>query len=98
MSAPSPWSIVIGLETDDPRRCEWIARSLGPEASREVPRTRGAVRPIAPTRLEVKVEARDTGAARAATNAYLGWLALIWATLERADPATPSARAADGTP
>ena len=80
MSAPSPWSASIVVRRPDPESIDRLARALGPEAAREVPRARAAIaRPDGRT-LELRIEARDTGALRAALNTYLGWVALATAT------------------
>ena len=61
-------------------------RSLGPESSREVPRARAQVRRTGDRTLELALDARDSGALRAALNTYLGWIHLALATARVAEP------------
>jgi len=49
-----------------------MRRSLAPEAGREIPRSRVAVRGEGEV-AEIVVEAEDTSALRAALNSYLRW-------------------------
>ncbi len=72
----SGWAITIVVRCAQPEHAEWIARALAPEAAREVPRTRTELRHPEPGRLTLEIVARDSGAARAALNTYLGWIQL----------------------
>ncbi|HEV2448881.1 MAG TPA: KEOPS complex subunit Pcc1, partial [Thermoplasmata archaeon] len=49
---------------------------LAPELAREVPRTRVRLSRPAPNRVELSLQAHDTGALRAGLNTLLGWVAL----------------------
>jgi len=84
MTSPPSWKITITVRAAPPEDIRWLARALGPELAREVPRASASlVTPEAQT-LRVEVLARDTGAARAATNTYLGWIHLAQETMRRA--------------
>ncbi len=86
---PAPWSVTISVRTQRPEVAGWLERALRPEASREVPRARAELRRSAPDRLEIVLEARDTGSVRAALNTYLGWVHLALATLPPSRPSPP---------
>jgi tRNA threonylcarbamoyladenosine modification (KEOPS) complex Pcc1 subunit len=83
------WSAVVRVRAHDATFAGWLERALSPEAAREVPRARTTVRRAGAT-LELRVEATDAGAMRAALNTYLGRVALLVAT---AGAARPAARA-----
>lgn len=85
----SDWSAVIAIERADPDVIDRLARTLGPEAGREVPRARARIERSSPTRLELHISTKDTGALRAALNTFLGWIDLAAAT-ERVAAASPS--------
>ena len=74
------WEATISIRLEDPELREWLARALGPEATREVPRVRTTVRRAADGSVEVEMAARDAGAVRAGLNTYLGWIHLSLAT------------------
>jgi tRNA threonylcarbamoyladenosine modification (KEOPS) complex Pcc1 subunit len=80
MTAPPAWSGTIVCRCPTPQMAERLARSLGPEAVREVPRTRARIETGAPGEVRIVLSARDTGAMRAAMQTYLGWLRLAEAT------------------
>jgi tRNA threonylcarbamoyladenosine modification (KEOPS) complex Pcc1 subunit len=80
-----PWSATVRLRTGRAELARWLERALLPEAAREVPRARTVVR-RAGAIVELRVEASDAGAMRAALNTYLGWVALSLATLGAAAP------------
>jgi tRNA threonylcarbamoyladenosine modification (KEOPS) complex Pcc1 subunit len=82
--AALPWSASISVRLPEPTQAEWLLRSLRPEAAREVPRARAELRSPGPRVVEIAIEARDTGALRAALNTYLGWVHLSLATLPTA--------------
>ncbi|MHB1435589.1 MAG: KEOPS complex subunit Pcc1 [Thermoplasmata archaeon] len=70
------WTVTIQVRCPRPEHAGWIARALAPEAAREVPRTRTELGRPDPDRLVLEIVARDSGAARAALNTYLGWIQL----------------------
>jgi tRNA threonylcarbamoyladenosine modification (KEOPS) complex Pcc1 subunit len=77
---PSPWTAQIRVHRPDRESATHLERTLLPEAAREVPRSRATLsRPDDRTVL-LEVEAQDTGALRAALNAYLGWVRLALET------------------
>ena len=78
------------LSAGTARLARWLADALVPEAAREVPRSRASVR-RAGSVVELRVDASDAGAMRAALNTYLGWIALALATVQAAQSARPSA-------
>ncbi|HYA54522.1 MAG TPA: KEOPS complex subunit Pcc1 [Thermoplasmata archaeon] len=81
------WSATVQLRVDDPRVADWLHRSLLPEASREVPRAQAQLRRGEGPTVELTIQARDSGAMRAALNTYLGWIHLSLATARTALPA-----------
>ena len=92
-----PWAATVRLETGRATVARWLEKALRPEAEREVPRARTAVRRVGST-VELRVVAADAGAMRAALNTYLGWISLSVATIGAAEgrPGTPPAsRAAE---
>ncbi|MCJ2531565.1 MAG: hypothetical protein LN413_04550 [Candidatus Thermoplasmatota archaeon] len=66
MSVRRAW---VRVETD---AAETVAAALGPEATRPVPRSAVTLTTTS-SALVMEVEARDTGALRAALNSYLRW-------------------------
>ena len=85
----SDWDATVTVSTKGrPDLADWIARSLAPEAARELSRAEARVRERRPGRFEVSIRANDAGAMRAALNTYLAWIHLSLAT----------ARAAEGKP
>jgi tRNA threonylcarbamoyladenosine modification (KEOPS) complex Pcc1 subunit len=86
------WSATVRVRAESARLALWLEKALGPEAAREVPRARTTVRRTGPT-LELRVEAADAGAMRAALNTYLGWVALSVATAGTASAATAAGEA-----
>jgi tRNA threonylcarbamoyladenosine modification (KEOPS) complex Pcc1 subunit len=80
MSADLGWAATIEVRRPDARSAEWLVRSLRPEAAREVPRARTHLEYDGGDRFRLEIEARDTGALRAALNTYLGWVDLATAT------------------
>jgi tRNA threonylcarbamoyladenosine modification (KEOPS) complex Pcc1 subunit len=84
-----PWSAVLSVRSGTPELVVVLERALWPEASREVPRARADLRRPSPDRLELAIQARDTGSLRAATNTYLGWLQLALATAREAGALPP---------
>ena len=87
---PDAWSATDTVRVETEEEDDRLVRSLGPEASREVPRTRAEVRRTGERTLELAMEARDSGALRAALNTYLGWIHLALATAEAAGPRSRS--------
>ena len=87
MSEPAVWTGTITVRRRSAGDAERLVRTLLPEAAREVPRARATVRRAAPEVVQLDIEARDTGALRAALQTYLGWVQLADATeLAAADP------------
>ena len=80
------WTATIAVRPSRPTLADWIERSLRPEVTREVPRTRALLRRPGPRTVEVVIEAKDAGAMRAALNTYLGWVRLAAATVQAAAP------------
>jgi tRNA threonylcarbamoyladenosine modification (KEOPS) complex Pcc1 subunit len=80
-SEPGTWTASIRVRTSEERVAEMLERALRPEADREVPRARATLRRSPSNVVELAIDARDTGAMRAAVNTYLGWVALSLATL-----------------
>jgi len=76
----SDWTATIAVDGPDAAVIERLARTLGPEAGREVPRARARLERGAPTRLVLHITTKDTGALRAALNTFLGWIDLAAAT------------------
>ena len=79
-----PWLTTVRLQLDDPALVDWLDRALRPEASREVPRAHAELRRGGEASLELTIQARDSGAMRAALNTYLGWIHLSLATARTA--------------
>ena len=86
MSAPAPWTASVVVRPDGLATARWLAEALAPEAAREVPRARATLHQPSERALEIRIEAADAGAMRAALNTYLGWIDLALATLERSGP------------
>lgn len=86
--SPEPWSATVAVRVRRSEVADWLARALGPEAVREVPRASARVHRVADATVELAMEARDAGALRAALNTYLGWVQLALATAQtaRSDP------------
>jgi tRNA threonylcarbamoyladenosine modification (KEOPS) complex Pcc1 subunit len=93
VTASPTWTGTIVCRCPTPEMAERLARSLGPEAVREVPRARAEVQRGAEGEVRILLSARDTGALRAAVQTYLGWLRLAEAT-----EAVASLPDDDGTP
>ena len=83
------WTARLHLERASEASAERLARTLAPEASREVPRASSTVRRGGDASVEVVVRARDTGALRAALNTFLGWAQLASETERVAEGAAP---------
>jgi tRNA threonylcarbamoyladenosine modification (KEOPS) complex Pcc1 subunit len=81
---PRRWTATVTVATGRTELARWLARALAPEAAREVPRARTALRQRGAS-VELRVEAADAGAMRAALNTYLGWVALSLATASTAE-------------
>jgi len=92
MTGRSPrWTATVRVSTGRTELARWLLRALAPEAAREVPRARTTLRQTGAV-VELRVEAADAGAMRAALNTYLGWVALSLATVTAAGtaPAAPA--------
>jgi tRNA threonylcarbamoyladenosine modification (KEOPS) complex Pcc1 subunit len=89
------WTAIITVHRPDGPSAQRIERALAPEAAREVPRSRARMRRPSEREIVLEVEADDTGALRAAINAYLGWVRLA---LEAEDVARESAGARVSAP
>jgi tRNA threonylcarbamoyladenosine modification (KEOPS) complex Pcc1 subunit len=83
-TVPAEWTGRVRLRLPDVELAEWVERALGPEASREVPRSTATI--SRPDRGEVQIEiaTKDAGAMRAALNTYLGWIHLALAAARSA--------------
>jgi tRNA threonylcarbamoyladenosine modification (KEOPS) complex Pcc1 subunit len=92
MPAAAVWTGTIEIRAPSHERAEWLFRALGPEAEREVPRSRATLLRPQPDLVRIEIGARDTGALRAALNTYLGWIDLAEATLAAAAPRTEAIR------
>ncbi len=77
---PSVWSARLDIRCADAGFAEALTRTLGPEVAREVPRARATLDAGGPTTVRLTIAAADTGAMRAATNTFLGWVQLAVAT------------------
>ena len=75
MSEPR-WTATFSVELDSAASADHLLAALGPEASREVPKTSATLGRPTPTRITIDVRASDAGALRAAANTYLGWVDL----------------------
>lgn len=84
------WAARLRVRSSSAPLAGWLRAALEPEASREVPRTRARVEASDPSTVEVRVEARDLGALRAALNTYLGWVDLAERTAHSAGRELPS--------
>lgn len=76
MSTTPGWTARLVVECATPEAADRLSRTLSPEAEREVPRARAVLERPAVREVAVRVEARDTGALRAALQTYLGWFQL----------------------
>ncbi len=86
------WSARLTVLRPDSASADRLHRALAPEAAREVPRARALLGRPRPNVVELTIEARDTGALRAALNTYLGWVELALAT-ERVAATPPGSEA-----
>ena len=78
--AEAGWTATIEVRRPDEPSAARLARSLRPEAAREVPRARTRLEYDRGEVLVLHIQTRDTGALRAALNTYLGWVDLATAT------------------
>lgn len=81
------WKIAIRVGPATPTTVSWLRRALAPGLEREVPRTFASISAPAEDLLCLDVRTRDTGAARAALNTYLGSIHLAAETMQRAESA-----------
>lgn len=96
MSDPAgSWTARVTVRLPKDAWADWVERSLRPESQREVPRTRAELVRPDPRSVELAIKARDTGAARAALNTFLGWVDLSVATVRSAERRT-TGTAVDG--
>ncbi len=84
MSPEPPWTATISIRLEEAKVADWLARALAPEAAREVPRATASIDRPVPKIVRISLGARDTGAARAALNTYLGWVHLTLETVRAA--------------
>ncbi len=91
MTAATPWTVTITVRAEPPVTLEWLRRALAPELAREVPRSSASLSAPDLHTVRIEVHARDTGAARAATNTFLGWVHLAGETMRRAEAANEAA-------
>jgi tRNA threonylcarbamoyladenosine modification (KEOPS) complex Pcc1 subunit len=87
----APWNAELWIRRPDPASASRLERALRPEASREVPRSSATIDRPDPRSVRLEVVAADTGALRAAVNAYLGWVRLALEA-ERIAARSPGAR------
>jgi tRNA threonylcarbamoyladenosine modification (KEOPS) complex Pcc1 subunit len=85
------WTARFTVRLDSPESADRLLAALGPEASREVPKTSAVLGRPSPSVVSIDVRASDPGALRAAANTYLGWVDL-------AQGAEAVARRAAGAP
>jgi tRNA threonylcarbamoyladenosine modification (KEOPS) complex Pcc1 subunit len=71
-----PWAGALTIRRPEAGAARRLAAVLGPEAAREVPRSTATLEQSDPVTLTLTLSADDTGALRAALNAYLGWIQL----------------------
>lgn len=79
MGSPSAWKARIVVRRPDGASSVHLERALRPEAAREVPRSHATLVRLDDRTILLEVEASDTGALRAAVNAFLGWVRLALA-------------------
>jgi tRNA threonylcarbamoyladenosine modification (KEOPS) complex Pcc1 subunit len=70
------WAGILTVRRPEPGAAQRLAAVLRPEAAREVPRSSATLERKDPLTLALRLSAEDTGALRAALNAYLGWIQL----------------------
>jgi tRNA threonylcarbamoyladenosine modification (KEOPS) complex Pcc1 subunit len=88
----SEWEATVRWTAPSGRVAQAVAAALKPETGRELPRAETQISIHRRRVLDVRIRARDTSAARAALNTYLGWLGLVVATGRVARQGTSSAR------
>jgi tRNA threonylcarbamoyladenosine modification (KEOPS) complex Pcc1 subunit len=89
---PVDWRAEIEVRASPPHWGRWLEQALLPESAREVPRARARIARPADDRIVISIDARDSGAARAALNTYLGWIDLAVTTLRSARAGAPAPR------
>lgn len=87
---PPRWTATFTVRLDSPEAAERLLRSLAPEAAREVPKTSATLSRPTPSTVTIDVRASESGALRAATNTYLGWVDLAGASEAVAKAAEPT--------
>ena len=80
MTPSDVWTAEIVVRLEARGAAERLARALGPEATREVPRAHARLERRPQETVGLLIGTRDTGALRAALNTYLGWIELALAT------------------
>ena len=85
MSDRSEWTASITIRRPTREAADRLARTLSPEAAREVPRARSTIVRPRDRVVAIEIKTRDTGALRAAMNTFLGWTQLALTTEERAE-------------
>lgn len=88
MKSPK-WVAAFMVHSESPEAAERLLRSLTPEAAREVPKTSATLTQPTPSTVRIEVRASDSGALRAASNTYLGWIDLASAAEAVAHAAGP---------
>ncbi len=96
MNVEPTWTATISVHLEEAEVAEWLARALAPEAAREVPRATATIDRPTPGTVRISLEARDTGAARAALNTYLGWVHLTLETVRASRASAPGGASAAG--
>ena len=80
MSDLGPWKASIEVVREDRSAADRLWATLSPEASREVPRAHATVERLSTTAVVLRLEAKDSGALRAALNTFLSWVGLALST------------------
>ncbi len=80
MTSSAAWRAELTIRRPDGAAADRLVAALAPEAAREVPRARSEILRPTPESVRLRIEAKDTGALRAALNTYLGWVDLAEAT------------------
>lgn len=84
MSELTAWTGRIEVRCVDRAGAERLYRVLRPESAREVPRARAELEDPTGPEVVLRLEARDTGALRAAVQTFLGWVQLSETAAARA--------------
>ncbi len=86
MNPDGLWEARLEVRCRDAASADRLYRVLAPESAREVPRARAALDAPTAETVVLRIEARDTGALRAAVQTFLGWVKLAEAAESAALP------------